>query len=138
MEYKINNGTNSDRCKPRLKIRYVTGKRNNAASMHDRWLQFGISDMDIDTSDLTRPDVYRSSHDWVGSSDAGAISASTDISFLTDVGPLQKNRAGICFPNYGLSYLTLIWNGRLGSRVVSVLDSGAEGPGSNRSRDAVG
>ena len=26
----------------------------------------------------------------------------------------------------------------LGSRVVSVLDSGAEGPGSNRSRDAVG
>ena len=29
----------------------------------------------------------------------------------------------------------LVW---LGSRVVSVLDSGAEGPGSNRSRDAVG
>jgi len=29
-------------------------------------------------------------------------------------------------------------NGWLGSRVVSVLDSGAEGPGSNRSRDAVG
>ena len=28
--------------------------------------------------------------------------------------------------------------GRLGSRVLSVLDSGAEGPGSNRSRDAVG
>jgi len=28
--------------------------------------------------------------------------------------------------------------GRLGSRVVSVLDSGAEGPGSNRGRDAVG
>jgi len=27
---------------------------------------------------------------------------------------------------------------RLGSRVVSVLDSGAEDPGSNRSRDAVG
>ena len=26
----------------------------------------------------------------------------------------------------------------LGSRVVSVMDSGAEGPGSNRSRDAVG
>ena len=26
----------------------------------------------------------------------------------------------------------------LGSRVVSVLDSGAEDPGSNRSRDAVG
>ena len=26
----------------------------------------------------------------------------------------------------------------LGSRVVSVLDSGAEGPGTNRSRDAVG
>ena len=26
----------------------------------------------------------------------------------------------------------------LGSRVVSVLDSDAEGPGSNRSRDAVG
>ena len=29
-------------------------------------------------------------------------------------------------------------DGWLGSRVVSVLDSGAEGPGSNRSRDAVG
>jgi len=28
--------------------------------------------------------------------------------------------------------------GWLGSRVVSVLDSGDEGPGSNRSRDAVG
>ena len=28
--------------------------------------------------------------------------------------------------------------GWLGSRVVSVLDSGAEGPSSNRSRDAVG
>jgi len=28
--------------------------------------------------------------------------------------------------------------GWLGSRGVSVLDSGAEGPGSNRSRDAVG
>ena len=28
--------------------------------------------------------------------------------------------------------------GWLGSRVVSVLDSGTEGPGSNRSRDAVG
>ena len=27
---------------------------------------------------------------------------------------------------------------RLGSRAVSVLDSRAEGPGSNRSRDAVG
>jgi len=26
----------------------------------------------------------------------------------------------------------------LGSRVVSVLDSGAEGPGSDRSRDAIG
>ena len=31
-----------------------------------------------------------------------------------------------------------IAEGWLGSRVVSVLDSGAEGPGSNRSRDAVG
>jgi len=33
-----------------------------------------------------------------------------------------------------------LWShsGWLGSRVVSVLDSGAEGPGSNRSRDAVG
>ena len=28
--------------------------------------------------------------------------------------------------------------GWLGSRVISVLDSGGEGPGSNRSRDAVG
>jgi len=33
-------------------------------------------------------------------------------------------------------YLFII--GWLGSRVVSMLDSGAEGPGSNRSRDAVG
>ena len=32
-------------------------------------------------------------------------------------------------------YLARWW---LGSRVVSVLDSGAEGPGSNRCRDAVG
>ena len=32
-------------------------------------------------------------------------------------------------------YRSVEW---LGSRVVSVLDSGAEGPGSNRSRDAVG
>jgi len=30
------------------------------------------------------------------------------------------------------------FTGWLGSWVVSVLDSGAEGPGSNRSRDAVG
>ena len=32
----------------------------------------------------------------------------------------------------------LLTEGWLASRVVSVLDSGAEGPGSNRSRDAVG
>jgi len=31
-----------------------------------------------------------------------------------------------------------VYVGWLGSRVVSVLDSGAEGPGFNRSRDAVG
>jgi len=38
------------------------------------------------------------------------------------------------------SSLTALLNndGWLGSRVVSVLDSGAEGPSSNRSRDAVG
>jgi len=35
-------------------------------------------------------------------------------------------------------YTLLHWPGWLGSRVVSVLDSGAEGPSSNRSRDAVG
>ena len=34
--------------------------------------------------------------------------------------------------------ITLKVCGWLGSRVVSVLDSGAEGPGTNRSRDAVG
>jgi len=34
--------------------------------------------------------------------------------------------------------LKLVRKGWLGSRVVSVLDSGAEGPGSNGSRDAVG
>ena len=33
-----------------------------------------------------------------------------------------------------LTYLKMGW---LGSQVVSVMDSGAEGPGSNRSRDAV-
>jgi len=32
----------------------------------------------------------------------------------------------------------LLHMGWLGSRVVSMLDSGAEGPGSNRSHDAVG
>jgi len=32
-------------------------------------------------------------------------------------------------------YINIGW---LGSRVVSLLDSGAEGPCSNRSRDAVG
>ena len=37
---------------------------------------------------------------------------------------------------YGISSTNaMVW---LGSRVVSMLDSGAEGPGSNRSRDAVG
>ena len=35
-------------------------------------------------------------------------------------------------------YLTLPYLGLLGSRVISVLVSGAEGLGSNRSRDAVG
>jgi len=39
---------------------------------------------------------------------------------------------------YLLTYIYLPWNGWLGSRVVSVLDSGAVGPGFNRSRDAVG
>jgi len=34
-------------------------------------------------------------------------------------------------------YYSSSGRGWLGSRVVSVLDSGAEGPGSNRSRDAV-
>ena len=40
-------------------------------------------------------------------------------------------------PRGRLSWPTLAM-GWLGSRVVSVLGSGAEGPGSNRSRDAVG
>jgi len=35
-------------------------------------------------------------------------------------------------------YLLTFYAGCLGSRVVSVLDSGAEGLGSSRSRDAVG
>jgi len=35
-------------------------------------------------------------------------------------------------------YKAIINIGLLGSRVIRVLDSGAEGPGSNRSRDAVG
>jgi len=38
-------------------------------------------------------------------------------------------------PEFPYSTVAREW---LGSRVVSVLDSGAEGPGSNRSRDAVG
>jgi len=42
------------------------------------------------------------------------------------------------FFNAGARPLTFALVIALGSRVVSVLDSGAEGPGSNRSRDAVG
>jgi len=41
-------------------------------------------------------------------------------------------------PLHILTLLTTLLYRWLGSRVVSVLDSGAEGPGSNRSRDAVG
>jgi len=41
--------------------------------------------------------------------------------------------------NRVLTVLVLLHlEGWLGSRVVSVLDLGAEGPGSNRSRDSVG
>ena len=39
---------------------------------------------------------------------------------------------------YNVVNLIPLVHGWLGSRVVSMLDSGAEGPGSNRSRDAVG
>ena len=38
----------------------------------------------------------------------------------------------VCFPDASC------YKGWLGSRVVSVLDSAQKGPGSNRSRDAVG
>jgi len=41
----------------------------------------------------------------------------------------------ILFFTFSLLISSSVW---LGSRVVSVLDSGAEGPGSNHSRDAVG
>jgi len=49
----------------------------------------------------------------------------------------QKGRITAANPLLHLQslYFTVGW---LGSRVVSVLDSGAEGPGSDRSRDAVG
>ena len=43
------------------------------------------------------------------------------------------------FDFWALYILAMVANvGWLGSRVVSVLDSGTEGLGSNRSRDAVG
>jgi len=47
-----------------------------------------------------------------------------------------------CGLGHGLKWpnctAVLVGEGWLGGRVVSVLDSGAEGPGSNRSCDAVG
>jgi len=41
-------------------------------------------------------------------------------------------------PREGIFLGSYSHTGWLGSRVVSMLDSGAEGPGLNRSRDAVG
>jgi len=49
------------------------------------------------------------------------------VSVLHFFPDFKKNATYFMFP---------VW--LLGSRVVSVLDSGAEGPDSNRSRDAVG
>ena len=47
---------------------------------------------------------------------------------------LQQTRANA----RGFSCFIAMYRGWLGNRVVSVLDSGAVGPGSNRSRDDVG
>ena len=73
---------------------------------------------------------------------------------VPDKGPLKRLCVYVCvllfmlqlrFVSYAINgyvmlcYLILLVTlGWLGSRVVSVLDSGAKGPGSNRSRDAVG
>ena len=53
----------------------------------------------------------------------------------------KRDQQPTCTPLTGMTlsfYITLDSDGWLGSRVVSVLDSGAEGPGLDRSRDAVG
>jgi len=49
--------------------------------------------------------------------------------FINNLGYIRSISA------FNVAYVSYGW---LGSRVVSVLDSSAEGPGSNRSRDAVG
>ena len=43
-----------------------------------------------------------------------------------------------CTSTLAINCAELGLGGSIGSRVVSVMDSGAEGSGSNRSRDAVG
>ena len=82
-----------------------------------------------------------------GSTDAASIRLGLAVRELTQY--LQRSVPNVLGPIYKISYDHLMIMpklrstfrstiGWLGSRAVSVLDSGAEGPGSNRSRDAVG
>ena len=71
-------------------------------------------------------DIRTDEQPTVAGKDAYCIQRNYQIRLLLTVLPVYKL--------YLLSRLL----GWLSSRVVSVLDSGAEGPGSNRSRDAVG
>ena len=68
----------------------------------------------------------------------GQVPGPADIYKRTDIPPHFGHR-GLFALVHGGYFLHIIFSfGWLGSRVVSVLDSDAEGPGSNRSRDAVG
>jgi len=67
----------------------------------------------------------------------------TDFSVLSTYRLMAYGREMITLPTllmgHGSLYLYLTYRvGLLGSQVVSLLDSGTEGPGSNHSRDAVG
>ena len=65
--------------------------------------------------------------------------ARLDNTLLKDEESAQDNRVLACyFAKYSAICGLPCIRGWLDSRVVSVLDSGAEGPGSNCSRDAVG
>jgi len=73
----------------------------------------------------------------VGVAYLDAEPASSSWSLVSD--SYGARQGYICkFSGYSIPPLVYTVEGWLGSRVVSVLDSGAEGPGTNRSRDAVG
>ena len=68
----------------------------------------------------------------------GQVPGPADIYKRTDIPPIL-DIADFSLWCTAAIFLHIIFSfGWLGSRVVSVLDSDAEGPGSNRSRDAVG